>query len=161
MRFQEAKRRFRELEARFLSGELPEDEFLNRVVGLQVTDEEGRRWMIHARSGRWMVHDGQQWVFAEPAWEQATLHDTTLDQPRAPLPPQPEPVAQVTEPSPPAAVEPAVHRDPAAAAVPTPSSRRRMVLGFFAALVAVGCLVGGGVTTWVFASRPKSLATWA
>jgi LysM repeat protein len=152
MHFQEAKRRFRELEAEFLSGELPEDEFLNRVVGLQVTDEEGRRWMIHARTGRWMVHDGQQWIFAEPSWEETSLHEATVEA-RAPLPTHPEPAPQVAEPSPTAAIRPAVHRDRAVPPPPSPSSSRRMVLGFFVALVALGCLVSGGVTTWVMFLR--------
>ncbi|MFN2292725.1 MAG: LysM peptidoglycan-binding domain-containing protein [Anaerolineae bacterium] len=153
MRFQEAKRKFRELEDLFLTGKLPEDEFLNRVVGLQVTDEEGRRWMIHARTGRWMVHDGQQWVFAEPSWEATSVHEPTISQTRTPLPPEPEPEPEVVQPSPVATVQPAVHRDRAEASVPSPSSRRRVVLGFFAALVVVGCLVGGGVTAWVMFLR--------
>ena len=153
MRFQEAKRRFRELEAQFLSGKLPEDEFLNRVVGLQVTDEEGRRWMIHARTGRWMVHDGQQWVFAEPSWEAPTLHDATVIEARAPLPPQPEPVPQVAQPSPPATVQPDVHRDRAVPPPPSSSSIRSRLLGFFVVLVALGCLVSGGVTAWVMFLR--------
>jgi LysM repeat protein len=158
MRFQEAKRRFRELEASFLSGELPEDEFLNRVVGLQVTDEEGRRWMLHARTGRWMVHDGRQWVFAEPPRAGGSLHETSIEAPM-PLPRQPGPEPRPAEPAPTPAPPPILYRDQTAPLPSAQPSRRRMVLGFFVALVALGCLVSGGAATWVLFLRNLGEAT--
>jgi LysM repeat protein len=153
MRFQEAKRRFRELEARFLSGELPEDEFLNRVVALQVTDKEDRRWMIDARSGRWMVHDGQHWIFAEPSWQEVDSHEARVAEPQPPVRPKPEPVPRIAEPPPTAAGQPSVHRDRAEPPPPSSFSGRRLALGFLVVFVVLGCLVSGGVTTWVMFLR--------
>ena len=66
MRFAELEQQYRKLEAKLVRGELSEDEFLVQVGLLRVTDEQGRRWMLSGRTGRWLLHDGQQWVFAEP-----------------------------------------------------------------------------------------------
>ena len=66
MHFAEAEKQYHELEGKLLAGELSEQDFVAQVNQLQVTDAEGRRWMLSARTGRWLLHDGQQWAFAEP-----------------------------------------------------------------------------------------------
>jgi LysM repeat protein len=71
MRFSEAEKQYHELEAQLSRGELTDDNFLDRVAEIRVVDGEGRRWKIAARSGRWLVHDGRQYVFAEPSREEA------------------------------------------------------------------------------------------
>ena len=131
MRFEEAEQKYRELEASLVSGELKEDDFLIEVGQLRVLDQQGRRWMLSARTGRWMVHDGRQWVFAEPPEEQ----------------PEPEP-----EPSPVVPRDPATTVSGPVAATrvqPTkPSAQRskapRMTTVVLAALILVACVIGGG-----------------
>jgi hypothetical protein len=60
MHFFEAEQEYRELEDKLVRGELKEEEFLSQVAQLRLVDNEGRRWMLSARSGRWLLHDGQQ-----------------------------------------------------------------------------------------------------
>ena len=89
MRFSEAEKQYHELEGQLSRGELSDDNFLDRVAEIRVVDEEGRRWKIAARSGRWLVHDGRQWVFAEPIREEPAAPD----QPAVVPAPQPLPQA--------------------------------------------------------------------
>ena len=63
MHFAEAELKYHELEEKLVRGELSESEFLKQVAEFRVVDEAGHRWMLSGRSGRWLVHDGQQWVF--------------------------------------------------------------------------------------------------
>ncbi len=137
MHFAEAENRYRELEDKLFRGELNEDDFLTQVDQLRVIDQEGRRWMLSARTGRWLVHDGQRWVMADPPKD-------------APAPPQPEPVA----PAPTAAST----VSPAGAPCPEPRGLTsfalpRSVMAAIAALLLAGCLIGGGVAAWVFLLR--------
>ncbi|MGD8625274.1 MAG: LysM peptidoglycan-binding domain-containing protein [Anaerolineae bacterium] len=160
MQFQEAKKRFRELEDNLNSGTLSEDEFLDRVAQLRVTDDEGRRWMISARNGRWLVHDGQQWVFAEPLQGGQSLESVTLaaaDRPTVATPPAgpaPSPMAAPTVTAPTVAA-PVVAQAPAAEAgrPATVLGISRMMLTGLVALFVIGCLVSGGVTVWVMFLR--------
>lgn len=146
MHFAEAEQKYRELEDQLLSGSIESDEFVAQVAQLRVTDEEGRHWMLSVRTGRWLLHDGQQWVLAEP--------------PRDRVAPEEVPVLAVPEPSPDVEEIPIIPEAPAdgpEAAPPEPIDSRpfvpRLLLLGFAALVLVGCLVGGGVTAWVLVLR--------
>jgi LysM repeat protein len=129
MHFAEAENRYRELEEKLFRGELTEDDFLTQIEQLRVIDQEGRRWMLSARTGRWLVHDGQRWIVADPP---------------TPESPQPEPVAS----TPP----------PVGTPCPEPSGLRsfalpRSVMAAIAALLLAGCLIGSGVAAWVFLLR--------
>ena len=174
MHFDEIRNTFRELEAKFYGGELTEDEFLDRVAQLRVTDEEGREWLISARNGRWLVYDGQQWVFAEPPQEKEA---DAVALPVEPLPapviaeePRPEPERPRPKPEPPRRRARPAKRTrvekpvPAAAAKPKrePVSRlkrripfptSRVLAGVLTALLVVGCLAGSGVSVWVLFLR--------
>jgi len=155
MHFAEAEQKYRELESKLLSGELDEEQFAAQVKQLQVTDAAGRRWMVSVRTGRWLVHDGQQWVTAEPPELEAEGAPATveaLEQVQVPAPAEPEPEFQVevaeevTEPvSKPAA-------SPARRAGSRRPTTRPVVVGFLT-LVILACLVGGGVSAWVFVLR--------
>ena len=138
MRFEEAEQKYRELEASLVSGELKEDDFLIEVGQLRVVDQEGRRWMLSARTGRWMVHDGQQWVFAEHPEEQ----------------PEPEPPAVTLQGPSTTAAAPVA---PTQAQPPKAPARRtatpRMMTAGIAALILVACVIGGGISAWVFFLR--------
>ena len=55
MHFAEAEQKYLELEGQLLGGDISEDDFLAQVAQLQVTDEEGREWMMSGRTGRWLL----------------------------------------------------------------------------------------------------------
>ncbi len=140
MHFAEAEQKYRELEAGLIRGELKEEEFLAQVAHLRVIDTEGRRWMLSGRTGRWLMYDGQQWVFAEP--------------PRPPI------EAEAPE-SAPAAPSPAATDTAAPAIAPSPAPQERgpwfapsrLLTTGLAALLVIGCLVGGGIAAWVLVLR--------
>jgi LysM repeat protein len=136
MRFDEAETKYRELEEQLLRGELKEEEFLVQAAQLRTVDGEGRRWMISARTGRWLVHDGQQWVFATPPSE-----PEDVEAPGAAVGDEGEMVADQ------ARAEAAPQRKRSLAALP-----RFLVVGI-AALLLLGCLAGGGISAWVFLLR--------
>lgn len=145
MRFVEAEQKYREFEEQLVRGELAEEDFLLQVAQLRVVDVDGRRWMLSARTGRWLVHDGRQWVFAEPSPEvveaPAEVEDElkvkpgTVDAAATVIAPTSEPEAKVRESS-----------------VPRPLVPRLLTTGVLALLV-IGCLVGGGIAAWVFVVR--------
>jgi LysM repeat protein len=157
MRFAEAETRYRDLDAQLRRGELPEDEFLAQVAQLRVEDENGRQWAISARNGRWLLHDGRGWVYAEPPPEGATL---------APVPEVPPAVAPV--PRPPRARRQPRQRPPAQAldeerteALPAPRPTTagaglrgsRLLSTLLVAFLIVSCLAIAGASTWVLFLR--------
>lgn len=140
MRFDEAEAKYRELEEQLLHGELKEEEFLVQAAQLRAVDQEGRRWMISARTGRWLVHDGQQWVFATPP---PTPDD--LESPAGAAALEGEAAAGQAEAERKAESPP--RRTRSLATVP------RFLLVGIAALLLLGCLIGGGISAWVFLLR--------
>ena len=138
MHFAEAEQKYRELEDQLLSGALESEEFVAQVAQLRVTDGEGRHWMLSARTGRWLLHDGQQWVLAEPPRDKVGPEEVPPDVEEIPI--IPEAPADAPETAPPERID------------SRPIASRLLLLGF-AALVLVGCLVGGGVTAWVLVLR--------
>ena len=144
MHFAEAEQKYRELEDELLRGELTEDEFLAQVAQVQVTDEEGREWMMSGRTGRWLVYDGQQWVFAEPSRERARFEIESSEE---------EPYVETEEDEWVAPAPARVRETPP----PPPASPRltvpRLLLAGIAALLFLGCVVGGGVSAWVLVFR--------
>jgi LysM repeat protein len=147
MQFAEAEKQYRELEEKLLRGELSEDGFAARVAELRVLDEAGRRWMLSGRTGRWLVHDGKQWVFAEPPRDEIEPEVEVKVVAQAGTAVQAEEVPEVV---------------PAPAAVPArprPQSEERQsalpqLLGLGLALLLIaGCLIGGGAAAWVLVLR--------
>jgi LysM repeat protein len=178
MSFLEAEQTYRELEARLVRGELAEDEFLAQVARLRLTDKAGRRWMISGQTGRWLVHDGQQWVFAEAPLEEekaeleakaaqavgvaeTVVADVEATQPLATADEAPTVVTR------PGVAEPGAALDevptqviPAAAPKPRAVKRReprspasRLLMAGIAAVVVIGCLIAGGISAWVLFLR--------
>jgi len=139
--FAEAEQRYREFEERLVRGELTEDEFLLQVSQLRVVGDDGRRWMLSGRSGRWLVYDGRRWVFADPGPAPAAAVGSAAQAPQTPID----------------------RADAAALDVPLapparPSLPRWLVSGL-AALFLVGCLVSAGAAAWTLFFRDLSLAT--
>lgn len=159
MNFAEAEQKYHELEDRLFGGELGEDEFFDRIAELRVTDREGRHWMLSGRTGRWLLHDGQQWVSAEPFED---LDEFETESPEEELP-APEIATTL--------VGPAAEPDSGeAVAMPPPKARSRRraprwrvtprMLGMaVATLLVAGCLIGGGVSAWVLLLRNLGQAT--
>jgi len=61
-RFEDVEEDFRELKRRFDNREISRGEFTERLKKLRLRDEQGRFWMIGARSGKWYYFDGREWV---------------------------------------------------------------------------------------------------
>ena len=147
MRFSEAEKTYRELEDKLIRGDLAEDDFLVQVAQLRLVDEGGRRWMLSARSGRWLVHDGQQWVFAQPPREDDKAEAVPAAQEAKPERLATTSVAGARRQPP---IQPATERRTA-----TPRILAMSVLG----LLLIGCLVGGGISAWVFLLRDLNNTT--
>ena len=153
MHFAEAEKKYRELEGKLLGGELEEQDFVAQVNQLKVTDAAGRQWMLSARTGRWLLHDGQQWAYADPPELAAEAGFATVEEIEVPVPAAPAPLARPEE-----AVEEIAgpvgepETRPAQRTDSRPLITRPFVMGLLA-LVVVACLIGGGVSAWVFVLR--------
>jgi LysM repeat protein len=148
MRFAEAEQEYRELEEKLVRGELSEQAFLSQVAELRPVDGEGRRWMLSARTGRWLLHDGQQWVFAEPPREEMAS------------PPDVEEPTVVPIEEPVDAAAPVVAEQALAERAPDlqPAAPRLMGAGVFA-LIVVACVIGAGISAWVLFFRDWGVVT--
>ncbi len=165
MRFAEAEQEYYKLEGKLLNGELTEQEFVAQVNQLKVADAEGRRWMLSARTGRWLVHDGQQWALAEPpelgtATQVAIGAEMEFGEASIPAEavsvPQPalredvvagaEPIAAAAE----SGDETKTH--PVQRTAGHSLTRRPFVLGLLTFAI-LACLIGGSVSAWVFVLR--------
>ncbi len=145
MHFSEAEQQYRELEEKLIRGELVEDEFTALVSQLRLVDQDGRRWMLSPRSGRWLVHDGQKWVFAEPPRPE----DEAEAKSEAPTVIAARPEQQPAEA---ATVQAATPQTPVRKKGRRLTASRLMATGT-TALVVFLCLVGAGVATWVLFLR--------
>jgi LysM repeat protein len=162
MRFAEAEQEYRDLEGQLLRGELTESEFTAQVNQLKVTDADGREWMLSARTGRWLVHDGQQWVFAEPPELGAGAEFATVEEiepvgmpPSVKPAPLDEPEKQEVSITGPAA---APEARPVGRAAARPLTARPLVMALLA-VVVLACLIGSGVSVWVFVLRDLGEST--
>jgi hypothetical protein len=66
MDFQDLQRQYDELREQFDAGEMSEEEFKDKLEGLQLKDEQGRYWTIGALTGKWYRYDGRRWVQETP-----------------------------------------------------------------------------------------------
>lgn len=66
MDFQDLQRQYDELREQFDADEISEQEFKDKLEGLQLKDEQGRYWTIGALSGKWYRYDGRRWVQETP-----------------------------------------------------------------------------------------------
>jgi Tol biopolymer transport system component/LysM repeat protein len=141
MRFAEIEKSYRELEDKLVRDELTEDEFMAQAAQLRLVDDEGHRWMLSPRTGRWLVHDGRQWVTAEPSRDTVEEPAETETQ-RATQ----DTAETVTAPPAPAKPKPSEKQESRPLA-------SRLLVTSIVALLAIGCLIGGGISGWVFFLR--------
>lgn len=66
MTFAQAEQEYFRLRGQLDTRRLTPEQFESALRNLMVTDPQGRYWMLGADSGAWYVHNGQQWVRAEP-----------------------------------------------------------------------------------------------
>ena len=64
--FKDVELRFEELKKKFHEGKISRTEFIERLKKLRLKDEEGRFWMVGAKSGKWYYYDGNNWIQADP-----------------------------------------------------------------------------------------------
>ena len=170
MRFAEAEQKYQQLERKLVQGELSEEDFLSQIAELRVVDDTGRRWMLSGRSGRWLLYDGQQWVFSERPEDQAVIEVEPSPEPEVEpdVQAQAEPseagetvkaeaerqsVKKADEPpemaSVPAAIPDSPPHEPSG---PLPLAARLLTIAAVG-LIFVSCLIGGGIASWVFILR--------
>jgi SH3 domain-containing protein len=107
MTFDEAERKFRDLQARVQRGEpISRADYEAMVAELAVQDDRGVLWEINPRTGKWMYFDGAEWVVGRPpGHDQSTVMPITqaMQPPGATPPPMPRPqFTAATAPRPPA-----------------------------------------------------------
>jgi hypothetical protein len=57
---------FNTLKAKFQSGDISRQEFIDEMKKLRIRDDQGRFWMIGAQTGKWYYFDGKDWIQSEP-----------------------------------------------------------------------------------------------
>ena len=65
-RFRRSEDQYYVLKGQLASGRITPEQFNAALQDLIVQDAQSRYWMIGAESGKWYVHDGQNWVEAQP-----------------------------------------------------------------------------------------------
>ncbi len=91
--FRQAEEQFFLLKGQQSAGRITREQFDAALKQLMIQDAQGRFWMIGADTGEWFVHDGQNWVRANPP-APAVARPTSLPERAAPgyAPSRPPPV---------------------------------------------------------------------
>lgn len=64
--FSQVNEAFEILKAKFQSGEISRQGFIDEMKKLRIRDDEGRFWMIGAQTGKWYYFDGKEWIQSDP-----------------------------------------------------------------------------------------------
>lgn len=64
--FSQVNEAFDILKAKFQTGEISRQEFIDEMKKLRIRDDDGRFWMIGAQTGKWYYFDGKEWIQSEP-----------------------------------------------------------------------------------------------
>ena len=126
MTFDEAERKFRELQTRVQRGEpISRADYEAMVAELAVQDDRGVLWEINPRTGKWMYFDGAEWVVGRPPGrDQSTV--IPVSQAMTPPPgatPPPMPRSQLAPPPTGATPPPMPIQARPAGATPPPTPR--------------------------------------
>ncbi len=81
--FDQAEQEFFRLRGLFAVGRISAAEFDEALQHLQVTDEEGRVWMLGANTGRWYYTNSPQWVEGDPDNSSNDAGDVVISNERA------------------------------------------------------------------------------
>lgn len=65
-KFRATETQYNELKERHQRGELDAQEVKAELKRLMLQDEDGKYWMLGGKSGKWYVHDGNQWQESDP-----------------------------------------------------------------------------------------------
>lgn len=68
-KFQKAEQEYFNLRSKLETGHITRDQFDTALREQMVQDEQGRYWILGIDSGKWYVHDGNDWVQSEPPRE--------------------------------------------------------------------------------------------
>jgi hypothetical protein len=65
-RIKEVEKTFVKLKGKFRRGKISRQKFVDSLKKLRLKDDEGRFWMIGARSGKWYFFNGKDWIESDP-----------------------------------------------------------------------------------------------
>ena len=65
-RVKEVEKTFAKLKLKFRRGKISRQKFVHGLEKLRFKDDEGRVWMIGARSSKWYYFDGKDWIQSDP-----------------------------------------------------------------------------------------------
>jgi hypothetical protein len=66
-KFRKAEEEYFILRGKYDTGRIGKDLFELAVKDLMVQDNQGRWWMLGAENGKWYLHDGKEWLEADPS----------------------------------------------------------------------------------------------
>jgi hypothetical protein len=64
--FRDVEETFSLLKEKFLDRRISQREFVDSLKQLRIKDDDGRFWMIGARSGKWYAFEGGEWIESKP-----------------------------------------------------------------------------------------------
>ena len=64
--FSQVNDAFETLKAKFQTGAISRQDFIDEMKKLRIRDDEGKFWMIGAQTGKWYYFDGKEWIQADP-----------------------------------------------------------------------------------------------
>jgi hypothetical protein len=84
--FRQTEEKFFRLKGQLATGRISREQFEAALRDLMIQDQQGRRWILGTDSGKWQVHNGTEWVEADPFISNVGL-----------LPPAPRPPTELPE----------------------------------------------------------------
>lgn len=85
-KFRRAEEEYLVLRGKLEASRITRDEFEAALKAQMVTDDQGRYWTLGIDSGKWYVHDGKDWVRADPGTSVAPI-EPVAPTASAPTPP--------------------------------------------------------------------------
>ncbi len=79
--FQKVEDEYLRLKGQFALGRITSEQFDAALKELMVQDAQGRYWLIGADSGKWYMHDGTDWVEAQPPTTDVSITPTEIQIP--------------------------------------------------------------------------------
>jgi hypothetical protein len=64
--FKNAEDQYFKLKGQLSTGRITQEEFEQQMRDLMVEDSKGRYWMLGADTGKWYVHQGDDWIEGDP-----------------------------------------------------------------------------------------------